>query len=97
MSHMTKLPGVPDRDDVIVGMAHYAGSGPLGKTCGDCANRTPWPEHGDCAVYRRLAGRIGRTLTKRWAACRYFEEKEQQCLPNKRRKSAPGSSPKTAD
>lgn len=36
MSHLTKLPGVPDRDSVKPGMAHYAGSGPYGKTCGSC-------------------------------------------------------------
>jgi len=74
MGHMTKLPGVPDRDDVVVGMAHYLGSGPIGKTCGDCAHRNLWPDPGDCAMYRKLMGRRGRTLTKRWAACRYFQE-----------------------
>lgn len=36
MSRMTKLPGVPDRDDVRPGMASYFGTGPLGSTCGNC-------------------------------------------------------------
>ena len=71
---MTKLPGVPDRYDLIVGMAYFRGTGPAGKTCGDCAHRRKWPGHGDCAVYRKLLGRNGRTLTKVWQACRYFEE-----------------------
>ena len=71
---MTKLPGVPDRADVVCGMAHYRGSGPPGKTCGDCVHRDRWPGYGDCLMYRRLMGRGGRTLTKRWAACRYFKE-----------------------
>lgn len=33
---MTKLPGIPDNSQVIDGMAFFAGSGPEGKTCGDC-------------------------------------------------------------
>ncbi|MGY2987648.1 hypothetical protein [Bradyrhizobium sp. USDA 4508] len=36
MGYLTKLPGVPDRDEVKPGMAHFAGTGPAGKTCGDC-------------------------------------------------------------
>lgn len=39
MSGMTKLVGVPDSDDVIPGMAYFQGSGPDGKTCGNCAHR----------------------------------------------------------
>jgi hypothetical protein len=42
MSHMTKLPGVPDTDDVKPGMAHYAGTGPYGATCGTCRFRGYW-------------------------------------------------------
>jgi hypothetical protein len=42
MSIMTRLPGVPDRDDVKPGMAHFAGSGPFGKTCETCAHRGYW-------------------------------------------------------
>jgi len=33
---MTKLPGVPDTDDIRPGMASYLGTGPLGSTCGTC-------------------------------------------------------------
>jgi len=36
---MTRVPGVPDSSDVVPGMAHFAGTGPAGKTCGDCAHR----------------------------------------------------------
>jgi hypothetical protein len=74
VSHMTKLPGVRDRDEIVVGMAYFPGTGPQDKTCGDCAHRNRWPGHGDCAMYRKMAGRNGRTLTKIWKACRYFEE-----------------------
>jgi len=39
MSRMTRLEGVPDTDDAIPGMAFFAGTGPFGKTCGDCKHR----------------------------------------------------------
>lgn len=39
MSDMTKLEGVPDTDDAKAGMAFFAGTGPYGKTCGDCKYR----------------------------------------------------------
>ena len=42
MSTMTRLPGVPDTDDVKPGMAHFAGSGPWGATCGTCRFRGYW-------------------------------------------------------
>lgn len=39
MSFMTKIDGVPDTDELRSGMAFFAGSGPTGKTCGDCKHR----------------------------------------------------------
>lgn len=36
---LTRIDGVPDSDSVVPGMAHFAGSGPYGKTCGDCRHR----------------------------------------------------------
>lgn len=40
MGKLTKLEGVPDsEDDVIPGMAYLPGTGPPGKTCGDCKHR----------------------------------------------------------
>lgn len=39
MSFMTKIEGVPDSDQALPGMAFFAGSGPDGKTCGDCKYR----------------------------------------------------------
>jgi hypothetical protein len=35
----TRIPGVPDSASVVRGMAHFAGTGPDGKTCGDCKFR----------------------------------------------------------
>jgi hypothetical protein len=42
MSYMTRLPGIPDTDEIKPGMAFFVGTGPLGKTCGDCAHRGYW-------------------------------------------------------
>jgi hypothetical protein len=39
MSYMTKIDGVADTDDALPGMAFFAGTGPYGKTCGDCKFR----------------------------------------------------------
>lgn len=39
MSFMTKIEGVADTDDALPGMAFFAGTGPYGKTCGDCKFR----------------------------------------------------------
>ena len=36
---MTRLEGVPNRSDIIPGMAYFQGTGPEGKTCGDCKHR----------------------------------------------------------
>lgn len=37
--HLTTIPGLPDPAAVIDGMAFFAGTGPDGKTCGDCKHR----------------------------------------------------------
>lgn len=39
MPEMTQIEGVPDSEVAKPGMAHFAGSGPNGKTCGDCKFR----------------------------------------------------------
>lgn len=36
MSIMTKVDGCPDSDVAKPGMAHFAGTGPFDKKCGDC-------------------------------------------------------------
>jgi hypothetical protein len=93
MSHMTKLPGVPDRDDIRPGMAYFAGTGPQGKTCGDCAHHgyqreviSPRPDgstawhhkyHGGCRRYKQLAGHDGPVVKKAYPACREFHQKEK--------------------
>lgn len=37
--HLTKAPGEFSADDIRPGMASFLGTGPSGKTCGDCGHR----------------------------------------------------------
>lgn len=62
-------------------MAHYAGTGPAGKTCGDCAHRGYYRtdcndktfRSGGCRMFPRLSGRHGQPVKRDWLACKYFE------------------------
>jgi hypothetical protein len=71
------------------GMAHFAGTGPSAKTCGDCAFKGYWRRvvnasgdfvknrrTGGCAKYFALTARHGPAITKYLPACRYFEPAE---------------------
>lgn len=57
---MTKIDGYPSSDQAIPGMAFFAGTGPEGKTCGDCkhrgyyrqSQRPTWNEARQEEVYR---------------------------------------------
>lgn len=69
-------------------MAHFAGSGPVGKTCRECEHwqmqgRTVNGElkPGLCAKFRRLTGWEGAKVPDLAAACKYFEETD---IPPKR-------------
>ena len=79
MLPMTKIRGVPDRANLKPGMAHYDGSGPPGKTCGDCQHRGYMTEAGrryGCAVFYKLTGKSGPAVGRYWRACKYFLEIE---------------------
>lgn len=72
MSYMTKIDGVPDSDDALPGMAFFAGTGPLDKTCGTCKHRGlsrqsgkgKWSEKHQQIMFR----------TYRTAACAMFKK-----------------------
>lgn len=75
------------------GMAHWAGSGPMGKTCRECAfwqtsgrwqNDEPTPSK--CARFFQLMHQWGQTVPHRAYACRHFEQAEQ---PQPLRRPAP--------
>ncbi len=75
MSYMTRLEGVPDRDDVKPGMAHFAGTGPSGKTCGKCKHYQKIERVNRCLIYRKLTGDYGPSIKRAYRACRHFEDK----------------------
>jgi hypothetical protein len=56
VDHLTQLPGVPSADDARPGMAFYAGTGPAGKTCGDCT----WRGYERLSEKKKVNRRTGR-------------------------------------
>jgi len=71
------------------GMAHWAASGPLGRTCADCDHLGYWRQVQDaagnivatkrcrgCAKFFALTGRHGPVVSKHTEACRHFEPRD---------------------
>ena len=61
------------------GMAHFAGTGPDGKYCGDCRHldrgKGPGKLEYPCSKFKALTGKIGRSVPVSAASCRHFEAK----------------------
>jgi hypothetical protein len=77
------------------GQAHWAGSGPSGKTCGDCcclgyfkqrrnaSGDNIRSEHtGGCRRYFELTGHHGPVVPANAGACRHFEQPTEVNMPN---------------
>ena len=88
MIPMTPIPGAPDKSQAIPGMAFFAGTGPAGKTCGDCMHRGYYRETksgnsyssykvSKCAVFKKLTGTHGADIRPDNHACKYFEGKNK--------------------
>lgn len=62
----------------IPGMAHWAGSGPKNKHCGDCHFLVPRGSLGyGCDKFRQLTGTMVRDdIPRTTRACRYFQQRE---------------------
>jgi hypothetical protein len=61
------------------GMASWAGTGPVGKTCGDCAHY-----YGGCAMFRKLVNpKRTPSVPSDARACKYFEQKLQRASNNR--------------
>jgi hypothetical protein len=64
------------------GMAHFAGTGPSGETCGNCAfkgysklsNRGRAVHHGGCNKFYTLTGKHGPFIIASLLACKYFKK-----------------------
>lgn len=61
----------------VPGMAHFAGTGPADKTCGDCASWVMIPRSPkmQCARYTKMTGQKGKAIPHSTWACRYFEQR----------------------
>jgi hypothetical protein len=68
------------------GMAFFADTGPVGKTCGECKFKGYWrtlisksgfpigsKRSGGCAKFHALTGTHGPAIDKNLRACKYFE------------------------
>ena len=88
MSYMTKLPGVPDTDEVKAGMAFFPGTGPVGKTCESCAHRGYWKKGKN--KFNPRTGLIEQTQT-RSLGCRMFLRLSGRHGPGSIRTGAPAN------
>jgi len=81
MSNLTIIAGVPSKSDAKPGMAHFAGTGPNGKRCGECIFRGYFRNPNDirkyygCLKFKKLTGRNGPAVEADWRSCKYFEPK----------------------
>jgi hypothetical protein len=60
------------------GMAHWAGTGPKGKACGDCEHLQPRGSIGyGCALYSRMMNghQPVNSIPRNTRACKYFERR----------------------
>jgi hypothetical protein len=76
VSFMTKVVGHPDSDQKVAGMAYFAGTGPLGTTCGSCGCFGILKDNKRrCLKHRqRMMGRWGSQLSEGQSTCKeYFE------------------------
>lgn len=71
--------------DSYPGMAHFAGTGPKGRRCRDCAfwaggentkASRPRVKAAPCAKFRHLTRAAGKPVPARAWSCKYFQEAE---------------------
>lgn len=66
--------------DTVPGMAHWAGSGPKGKCCGDCVSLVPRGALGyGCMLYHKRMGRwLTSDIPRQTKSCKYFEARAKK-------------------
>lgn len=70
--HLTNDRNSQQAFKTLPGMAHWAGSGPPGKTCGQCKEY----RKNRCDKYRRMMERGGPQFGDGASACKFFVEKD---------------------
>ena len=87
---MTEAPIDKLARGTVPGMAHFAGTGPKGKYCGDCVylvTRIGAKGYG-CDKYRMMMGRrTENEVPRQTRACKYFENRKVTYVPTDRRTS----------
>lgn len=73
MGHLTKIENTPSTHDVVPGMAHFANTGPAGKTCLDCKFWAPAAD-GGVSYYSKSGGHGGAIKDHR---CQRYREMMQ--------------------
>jgi predicted nucleic acid-binding Zn ribbon protein len=68
------------RQQSFPGMAYFAGTGPDGKTCSECANSYRKERQSQkkvlCSKFSDFTGKCGAQIPNGARACKYFEEKK---------------------
>jgi hypothetical protein len=71
------IDGVPDRSEIVPGMAHFRNTGPIGTVCRQCVY---WDEKGGrmldkkpCTRFCQLCGYVGPLVNGGTPSCKYFE------------------------
>lgn len=81
---LTKIEGVPDKlNDTRPGMAYFVGTGPQGRTCGDCkfrgykreSRKGTFYHTGSCRKFLEQSKRHGPEVNRHNPSCKYFEAK----------------------
>jgi hypothetical protein len=74
------------------GMAHWAGTGPVGASCDKCVHHADINvaggkrvKHNRCLKFYRMMGRPGGVASPDTPACRHFEVERLQCPARVRR------------
>jgi hypothetical protein len=77
---LTQIDGVPSKESAVPGMAYFAGTGPLGETCGGCVHRNPsnrgeFRSRNRCEKFKTFTGDYGPPILPGNASCKYFERR----------------------
>jgi len=85
MLPLTKIDGVPDKGEIIRGMAYFAGTGPFERHCRECeffgymrvSKKDKLYRTSACLMFKKLTGKYGPRFDKMSAACKYFNPKKK--------------------
>ena len=82
---LTKIEGVPHKEEIIRGMAYFSGTGPSESNCRECefygymrvSKKEKLYRVAACLMFKKLTGKYGPRFDKMSAACKYFSPKKK--------------------